>query len=187
MLIGIKDKQTGRTYHVCGGFPSASGKTNLAMMVPPAALRDRYEVEFFGDDIAWLNVDPTDGRIYAMNPEFGVFGVAKDTNEVSNPTAIESIAPGTHTLFTNVAYNRQGGRLVGGQDARLPGRRLDGWLDWKGHPITDRSALERRRRRLGPPQQPLHDDPGQRAQRQPGLRRPARCADRRDHLRRARA
>src|SRR5215207_1811338 len=65
MLIGIRDKQTGRTYHVCGGFPSASGKTNLAMMLPPETLKDRYEVRFYGDDIAWLRVDPADGRIYA--------------------------------------------------------------------------------------------------------------------------
>ena len=105
MLIGITDKQTGRRYHICGGFPSASGKTNLAMMLPPDALGDRYHVEFYGDDIAWLWVDPDDGRIYAMNPEFGVFGVAKDTNEETNPTALASVAPGTGTIFTNVAYN----------------------------------------------------------------------------------
>src|SRR4051795_184202 len=63
MLLGISDKQTGRTYHICGGFPSASGKTNLAMMLPPEGLKDRYEVRFYGDDIAWLRVDPDDGRI----------------------------------------------------------------------------------------------------------------------------
>src|SRR5215207_7879946 len=105
MLLGITDRQSGRKYHVCGGFPSASGKTNLAMMLAPDALGDRYHVEFYGDDIAWLRVDPGDGRVYAINPEFGVFGVAKDTNEVTNPTAVESIAPGTGTLFTNVAHN----------------------------------------------------------------------------------
>ena len=57
MLIGIHDKQTGRKYHICGGFPSASGKTNLAMMLAPDALGDRYHVSFYGDDIAWLWVD----------------------------------------------------------------------------------------------------------------------------------
>ena len=119
MLIGITDKQTGRKYHICGGFPSASGKTNLAMMLPPDELGDRYHVEFYGDDIAWLRVDPEDGKIYAINPENGVFGVAKDTNEVTNPTALGAIAPGTGTLFTNVAYNDDTQRgLVGGQDAR---------------------------------------------------------------------
>jgi phosphoenolpyruvate carboxykinase (GTP) len=102
MLLGITDKQAGRTYHVCGGFPSASGKTNLAMMLPPDSLGDRYHVEFYGDDIAWLWVSPDDGKLYAINPEFGVFGVAKDTNEATNPTALESVAPGPGALFTNV-------------------------------------------------------------------------------------
>ena len=76
------------------------------MMVAPDSLKDRYYVEFFGDDIAWLRVDEGDGKIYAMNPENGVFGVAKDTNEGSNPNAIESIQPGSGALFTNVAYNQ---------------------------------------------------------------------------------
>jgi phosphoenolpyruvate carboxykinase (GTP) len=84
MLIAIADKQTGRTYHICGGFPSASGKTNLAMMLAPDALGVRYRVDFYGDDIAWLWVDADDGKIHAINPEFGVFGVAKDTNDVTN-------------------------------------------------------------------------------------------------------
>src|SRR5439155_16090092 len=90
MLIGILDKETGSTSYVAGGFPSASGKTNLAMMVPPAALAGRYEVHFLGDDIAWMYVDPDDGRLYAMNPEYGVFGVARDTNERTNPNAMAS-------------------------------------------------------------------------------------------------
>ncbi len=105
MLIGIEDSETGQTYHVCGGFPSASGKTNLAMMLPPDALGDRYRVTFYGDDIAWLWVNPDDGRLYGMNPEFGVFGVAKDTNEKTNPTALESVGADSQALFTNVAYN----------------------------------------------------------------------------------
>src|SRR5206468_2910462 len=84
-MIGIADKQTGRKYHICGGFPSASGKTNLAMMLAPDDLGDRYHVEFYGDDIAWLWVNKSDGRLYAINPEYGVFGVAKDTNESTNP------------------------------------------------------------------------------------------------------
>ena len=62
MLLGITDKQTGRKYHICGGFPSASGKTNLAMTLAPDALGERYYVEFYGDDIAWMWVDPDDGR-----------------------------------------------------------------------------------------------------------------------------
>src|ERR1700743_123799 len=91
MLLGIVDKQTGKRYHICGGFPSASGKTNLAMMLAPDALGDRYYVEFYGDDIAWLWVGD-DGRLYGMNPEFGVVGVATDTNEKTNPTAVDPLA-----------------------------------------------------------------------------------------------
>jgi len=140
MLLGIVDKETGKKYHICGGFPSASGKTNLAMTLAPDALGDRYYVEFYGDDIAWLWVGD-DGRLYGMNPEFGVFGVAKDTNEKSNPTAIDSIQPGSGAIFTNVAYNEKT------QEVWWEGRGpkptdLDGWLDWKGEPIAERSADE---------------------------------------------
>src|SRR5215468_9948944 len=140
MLIGIVDKQTGRTYHVCGGFPSASGKTNLAMMTPPAGLQDRYEVRFYGDDIAWLRVDPSDGRIYAINPEFGVFGVAKDTNEVTNPTALGSVAPGTGVLFTNVAYNELTQEVWWEGRTPAPPADLTGWRDWTGQLISERTA-----------------------------------------------
>jgi phosphoenolpyruvate carboxykinase (GTP) len=63
MLIGITDRLTGKRYHVCGGFPSASGKTNLAMMLAPDALGGRYRVDFYGDDIAWLRADPDNGKI----------------------------------------------------------------------------------------------------------------------------
>ncbi|WP_216378834.1 phosphoenolpyruvate carboxykinase (GTP) [Arcanobacterium phocae] len=144
MLIGIKDKQEDRTYYVCGGFPSASGKTNLAMMLPPEALGDRYEVFFYGDDIVWLRVDPKDGRLYGMNPEFGAFGVAKDTNWDTNPTAMESLAPGTRTLFTNVAYNPQTEELWWeGKTPEYP-EDVAGWLDWKGEPIADRPAERQR-------------------------------------------
>jgi len=139
MLLGIKDKQTGRTYHICGGFPSASGKTNLAMMLAPDSLGDRYHVEFYGDDIAWLRVDPTDGKIYAINPEFGVFGVAKDTNEKTNPTAVTSIEPGTGTIFTNVAYNSETGDVWWEGKTPEPPADVDGWLDWTGAPIAGRT------------------------------------------------
>ena len=68
MLLGITDKQTGKKWHIAGGFPSASGKTNLAMTLSPDALGDRYYVDFYGDDIAWMWVGE-DGRLYGMNPE----------------------------------------------------------------------------------------------------------------------
>lgn len=138
MLIGITDNETGRKYHVCGGFPSASGKTNLAMMLPPDSLGGRYHVEFYGDDIAWLRVDPEDGRIYAINPEFGVFGVAKDTNEKTNPIALDSVAPGTGTLFTNVAYNEQTNEVWWEGRTPEPPADVTGWRDWKGRLIAER-------------------------------------------------
>ena len=142
MLIGITDRETGKKWHVCGGFPSASGKTNLAMMLSPDGLGDRYHVEFYGDDIAWLWVDPSDGRLYGMNPEFGVFGVAKDTNERTNPTALESVAEGTGVVFTNVAYNTDTHEVW--WEGRTPSPPSDpaGWHDWKGEKIADRSSRD---------------------------------------------
>jgi phosphoenolpyruvate carboxykinase (GTP) len=141
MLMGITDKQTGRRYHICGGFPSASGKTNLAMTLAPDALGDRYHVEFYGDDIAWMWVGD-DGRLYGMNPEFGVFGVAKDTNEATNPTALDAIAPDTKSIFTNVAYNEKTHEVWWEGRTPNPPADLDGWRDWKGHRIADRSPVE---------------------------------------------
>jgi phosphoenolpyruvate carboxykinase (GTP) len=140
MLIGITDKQTGRTYHICGGFPSASGKTNLAMMLPPDALGERYQVCFYGDDIAWLWVDPHDGRLYAMNPEYGVFGVAKDTNETTNPTGLHAVDAGTGALFTNVAYNEITHEVWWEGKTPAPPADVTGWRDWKGNLISQRPA-----------------------------------------------
>jgi len=100
---------------------------------------DRYHVEFYGDDIAWLWVGD-DGKLYGMNPEFGVFGVAKDTNEITNPGALTSIAPDTGTIFTNVAYNTKTNEVW--WEGRTPDAPadLDGWTDWKGEVIADRAA-----------------------------------------------
>jgi phosphoenolpyruvate carboxykinase (GTP) len=140
MLLGITDKETGRTYHVCGGFPSASGKTNLAMMLAPDAMGDRYQVHFYGDDIAWLWVDPDDGRVYAINPEFGAFGVAKDTNEITNPTAVDAIAEGTGTIFTNVAYNVDTQEVWWEGRTPEPPADVTGWQDWTGALISERPA-----------------------------------------------
>jgi phosphoenolpyruvate carboxykinase (GTP) len=143
LLLGITDKQTGRKYHICGGMPSASGKTNLAMTLAPDALGDRYHVDFYGDDIAWLWVDPDDGRIRAINPEFGAFGVAKDTNETTNPTAVAATAAGTGTIFTNVAYNAHTAEVW--WEGKTPKAPVDvtGWRDWKGELISDRPEGER--------------------------------------------
>lgn len=142
MLIGIHDKETQKDYHICGGFPSASGKTNLAMMLAPDVLGDRYHVSFYGDDIAWLWVDEESGRLMGMNPEYGVFGVAKDTNERTNPTALHSIDPGTHAIFTNVAYNPTTGEVWWEGRTPSPPSNVHGWLDWTGSPIADRERGE---------------------------------------------
>jgi phosphoenolpyruvate carboxykinase (GTP) len=139
MLLGIVDKQTGKKHHIAGGFPSASGKTNLAMTLAPDALGDRYHVEFYGDDITWLWTDEESGRVLAFNPENGVFGVAKDTNELTNPTALESIQEGSGAIFTNVAYNPDTQEVWWEGRTEQPPADLTGWLDWKGEPIADRS------------------------------------------------
>ncbi|MCW2812754.1 MAG: phosphoenolpyruvate carboxykinase [Nocardioides sp.] len=137
MLLGITDKETGKKWHVCGGFPSASGKTNLAMTLAPDAMGDRYHVDFYGDDIAWLWVGD-DGRVYGMNPEFGVFGVAKDTNEHTNPTALDSIRENSGAIFTNVAYNPDTHEVWWEGKTPEPPADLAGWEDWKGDRIADR-------------------------------------------------
>ncbi len=143
MLIAIHDKETGKKYHIAGGFPSASGKTNLAMMVAPEALGDRYYVEFFGDDIAWLWVGE-DGKLYGMNPEFGVFGVAIDTNAITNPNALAAVQEGTGAIFTNTAYN------VDTHETWWEGKTPDypedvtGWRDWRGEMIADRPVEQQR-------------------------------------------
>ncbi|MGV3563307.1 MAG: phosphoenolpyruvate carboxykinase (GTP) [Nocardioides sp.] len=137
MLLGISDLETGKRWHIAGGFPSASGKTNLAMTLAPDALGSRYRVDFYGDDIAWLWVGD-DGRVYAMNPEYGVFGVAKDTNASTNPGALDSIQPGSGAIFTNVAYNEKTQEVWWEGKTKNPPADLDGWLDWKGERIADR-------------------------------------------------
>ncbi|SJN09945.1 Phosphoenolpyruvate carboxykinase [GTP] [Leucobacter sp. 7(1)] len=142
LLLGIVDLDTGVRRHVCGGFPSASGKTNLAMTLPPDALQGRYRVELYGDDIAWMWVDE-DGKLRAINPENGIFGVAKDTNEDTNPTAMAAIAPGSGTIFTNVAYNARTQDVWWEGLTPEPPAELDGWLDWTGQPVADRAPGER--------------------------------------------
>lgn len=134
LILGITDKQTGETRYVTGAFPSASGKTNLAMLKPPASLADRYEVSVVGDDIAWLRVGE-DGRLWAVNPENGFFGVVPGTNEKTNPNAIAAIGPGTGSLFTNVAFNPKKKEIWWeGKTKEAPTD--EGWLDWKGDPWT---------------------------------------------------
>jgi len=134
IIMGVEDPE-GDTTYIAGAFPSACGKTNLAMIDP---VMDGYKVTTLGDDIAWMNVGP-DGKLYGINPEAGFFGVAPGTSEKTNPHMIETLRAGKFypTLFTNTGLDTAtNSPWWEGLTKELP----QNLLDWQGNPYDPKSG-----------------------------------------------